>query len=100
MLDRLVAISTGEEAITVAPITAAFIAELAEAISNGDTVLFPGFGKLELKKQGGAPPPHARFGGGPKLRGSAAGVRFRVSFSKSRGFSKEVLRKYKEKAHG
>lgn len=99
MLDRLVAISTGEEAITVAPITAAFIAELAEAISNGDTVLFPGFGKLTLKRQGGAPPPHARFGGS-KLRGNAAGIRFRVSFSKSRLFSKEVLRKYKEKEHG
>ena len=97
MLDRLVAISTGEEAITVKPITAAFLTELAEALSDGNTVLFPGFGKLQLKRQGGAPPPHARFGGA-KLRGKSSHLRFRVSFSKARRFSEEVLRKFQENA--
>lgn len=100
VLDRLTAMVTGEEQSTVAPITAAFLRELANALSDRNDVHLRGFGKFRLSAQLGAPPGHAQFGGGPTRRTPDRLLRFRVQFSKSRWFSREVRRKYKEKSDG
>lgn len=97
-LDRAVALATGESVRDVSLVTELFLQNLSEAISRGEDVSLHKFGKFKLRAQGGAPPPHARFGGGASS--DELSPRLRVHFSKSHTLSRTVKRNFKEKAHG
>lgn len=97
-IDREVALETGESIELTAITTALFLKKVMKALARGEDVLLQSFGKFKLAHQGGGPPIHMRFGTDNPKHGSYK--RFRVHFSKSRGFSNEVRRQQKEKAHG
>ena len=96
-LDRSVAIELAEPTINVSLVTEMFLTKLMEAIASGETVHLRGFGKFRLANQGGGPIP--RFGEEKEPRPAHTRRRFRVHFSKSENFRKEV-QKRQEKAHG
>lgn len=97
-LDRETALETGESIRDTSFVTATFLRKLLEAIARGEEVQLSGFGKFKLAKQGGAPPPHARFGGGDNKEHRQR-ARFRVHFSKSTTLEREV-RRNQERPHG
>lgn len=97
-LDRRVALMVDMEIQEVADITAMFLEFASEGISAGQEVKMRCFGKFKLAKQGGAPPPHKRFGGGDNS-GDRHGFRFRVHFSKSTTLTK-AIKAQQEKVHG
>jgi hypothetical protein len=98
-LDREVAVAVGDDLGNVSMTTSAFLQQLMEALARGDEVLLQGFGKFRLARQGGAPPPHKRFGGGHNDP-EGQNERFRVHFSKSMTFARAVKEAQKENAHG
>lgn len=98
-LDLDVALETGVSQKKVRLITQVFLHKAAQALIEGHEVMFDGFGRLKLVEQGGAPPPHARFGSRDKSP-EETGVRLRVHFKKSLPFAKAVKQHIKENAHG
>lgn len=98
-LDRDVALETGISQRKVRLITEVFLHKAMNALIEGHEVIFDNFGRMRLVAQGGAPPPHARFGTGDK-NSEETDVRFRVHFRKSLPFTKAVKQHFKENAHG
>lgn len=98
-LDRDVALETGIGEKRVKLVTQTFISKVMAALLDGQEVTLDGFGRMHLAVQGGAPPPHARFGTGEK-NSKDADVRFRVHFKKSVPFAKAVKSHFKENARG
>jgi len=98
-LDLDVALETGLSQKKVKLVTQIFLHKTMQALIEGSEVTLDGFGRFRLVEQGGAPPPHARFGTGEKNT-EATGVRLRVHFKKSAPFTKAVKRHQQEKLHG
>lgn len=97
-LDLDVALETGFSQKKVKLVTALFLHKVMRALIEGQEVHLDRFGQFRLVEQGGAPPPHARFGSGEKT--TETGTRFRVHFKKAQHFTKEVRRHAKENTHG
>ena len=97
-LDLAVALELGEDTRNISLATELFLHKLMEHIATGEDVHLRGFGKFKLRKQGGAPPPHARFGNGETNSGDDQ--RYRVHFSKSVTFAREVRRHNTGEPHG
>jgi len=98
-LDLNVALETGLSQKKVKLVTQIFLHKAMQALVEGHEVTFDGFGRFRLAEQGGAPPPHARFGTGEK-NGKDTALRFRVHFKKSAPFAKAVKRHQQEKYRG
>lgn len=98
-LDLDVSLETGLGQRRVKLITQVFLHKAMQALVKGHELTLDGFGKLRLVKQGGAPPPHARFGVGGKST-ETTGVRHRVHFSKSEPMKRALKKHLKEKSHG
>ncbi len=98
-LDRDVALETGIGRDKVRLITQVFLHKVMRALIDGHDVTLDGFGRMRLAVQGGAPPPHARFGTGDKNT-EGNDVRLRVHFKKSLPFTKAVKKHIKEMPHG
>lgn len=98
-LDLNVALETGLPQKKVRLITQVFLHKAMKALIDGQEVNFDGFGRLRLVEQGGAPPPHARFGTGEK-NGDETAPRLRVHFKKAAPFTKAVKRHQQEKYRG
>lgn len=96
-LDRAVAIELDEPTAYVSLVTEMFLTKLLQAIASGEEVKLKGFGKFRLANQGGGPIP--RFGTAKETQPAHLRRRFRVHFSKSENFRKEV-QKNQEKVHG
>lgn len=98
-IDREVILETGLSERRVKFITQVFLQKVMELLVEGQVVVLDNFGRFQLAEQGGAPPPHARFGTGEKNT-EETGVRFRVHFSKAAAFSKALKQRNLEKSHG
>lgn len=85
--------ATGESVRDVSLVTDLFLQNLSEAISRGEDVSLHKFGRFKLRAQGGAPPPHARFGGGASSGELRPRLRTRVYFSKSYTMKKQLAKK-------
>lgn len=98
-LDLDVALETGLAQKKVRLITQVFLHKTMTALINGQEVSLDGFGRLKLVAQGGAPPPHTRFG----MRDNSheeTDVRFRVHFRKAESMKRALKKHLKEKSHG
>jgi nucleoid DNA-binding protein len=98
-IDREVILETGLSERTVKLVTQVFLSKVTEALVAGQAVTLDNFGRLHLAEQGGAPPPHARFGTGEKNTEETS-VRFRVHFTKAPAFSETLRQHNLEKSHG
>lgn len=98
-LDLDVARETGFPQRKVALITQIFLHKAMKALIEGHEVTFDGLGRLRLVEQGGAPPPHTRFGTGEKNT-EATGVRHRVHFRKAEPMKRALKKHLKEKSYG
>ncbi len=98
-VDRDVALETGIGREKVRLITQVFLHKVMRSLIEGQEVTLDSFGRFRMAVQGGAPPPHARFGTGDKNE-EGAGVRLRVHFKKSLPFTRAVKKHLKEKPHG
>lgn len=98
-LDLDVALETGVAQKKVRLITQVFLHKAMTALIDGHEVNLDGFGRLRLFQQGGAPPPHARFGTGEK-NDEETGMRFRVHFKKSEPMKRALKKHLKEKSRG
>ncbi len=97
--DLDIALETGVSQKKVRLVTGVFLRKVMRALIEGQEVTLDGFGRLKLAKQGGAPPPHARFGSGEKNT-KGTGVRFRVHFRQSEPMKRALKKHLKEKSHG
>lgn len=97
--DLEIAFETGVAQKKVRLVTGVLFKKIARALIEGHEVMLDGLGRLKLAKQGGAPPPHTRFGSGEK-NDEGTGVRFRVHFRQSEPMKRALKKHLKEKSHG